>query len=298
MHSRFNSRCSSKNLIRGKHLRDILFKFILVNLSVNLYQLKPIINDTNLNNGRQQQQGRARSESAAIRLNNSINGFAPSPSIIEDGSYLILLPVSNGGGGGEDETPTRDIGDSADPHITPLEATTAAEPGQVIAANYETDLLDLRQRYDGAPTSNWLQLNGDELILIEPQTAIAELFRLQPAGVKTKRSLRSRPKITRRLLKKITPTKVIIGAHVGTWAYRKYQNWTSEVLANSSSRPLTELVTITPLGAKRTSKNATATITTPATSDSSPMDVSSLAANSNSTTADELSWRLISFGSI
>ena len=35
----------------------------------------------------------------------------------------------------------------------------------------------------------------------------------------TKRSLRSRPKISRRILKKLSPTRVIIGAPVGTWAY-------------------------------------------------------------------------------
>lgn len=42
---------------------------------------------------------------------------------------------------------------------------------------------------------------------------------------RSKRSLRSRPKISRRIFKKITPTKVIIGAQVGTWAYREYRQY-------------------------------------------------------------------------
>lgn len=42
---------------------------------------------------------------------------------------------------------------------------------------------------------------------------------------RTRRSLARRPKIGTQIWKKITPTKVIVGAHLGTWAYRKYTNW-------------------------------------------------------------------------
>lgn len=52
------------------------------------------------------------------------------------------------------------------------------------------------------------------------RSAIYELRR------RNKRSLRSRPRVApRRILKKITPTKVIIGAQVGTWAYREYTQY-------------------------------------------------------------------------
>lgn len=59
-----------------------------------------------------------------------------------------------------------------------------------------------------------------------------------------------RPKINRNIWKKVTPTRVFIGAHVGTWAYRKYVNWTSngnktnETSAATTMLPL-ELVNLT-----------------------------------------------------
>lgn len=44
-----------------------------------------------------------------------------------------------------------------------------------------------------------------------------------------KRSFRSRPKIGSKIMRKITPTKVLIGAYAGAWAYRKYTNMTGSV---------------------------------------------------------------------
>lgn len=44
----------------------------------------------------------------------------------------------------------------------------------------------------------------------------------------TKRALRSRPKIGfRKLARKITTTRVLVGAHLGSWAYRKFTNSSS-----------------------------------------------------------------------
>lgn len=55
-----------------------------------------------------------------------------------------------------------------------------------------------------------------------------------------KRSLRSRPKFTfRKILKKVTPTKVIVGAHAGTFAYKEYKRYMNstdqQVALNNSS---------------------------------------------------------------
>lgn len=57
-----------------------------------------------------------------------------------------------------------------------------------------------------------------------------------------KRGFRSRPKLRTKIfgkitpiLKKPTPTKVIIGAHLGTLAYRKYTNWTSASKTSNQS---------------------------------------------------------------
>lgn len=47
---------------------------------------------------------------------------------------------------------------------------------------------------------------------------------------RTKRSLRSRAKLGsggRKVMRKITPTRVLVGAHVGSWAYKQYSNWTT-----------------------------------------------------------------------
>lgn len=64
-----------------------------------------------------------------------------------------------------------------------------------------------------------------------------------------KRGLRSRPKISRKILKKITPTKVLVGGHIASYAYKQYQNWTGQAnatrvssvhlpTASSATRPL------------------------------------------------------------
>lgn len=50
---------------------------------------------------------------------------------------------------------------------------------------------------------------------------------------RTTRSFRSRPKLGRKITRKITPTRVLIGAHLGSWAYKEYSNWTSR--ANAST---------------------------------------------------------------
>lgn len=57
-----------------------------------------------------------------------------------------------------------------------------------------------------------------------------------------KRGFRSRPKLTTRIfnkvspiLKKVSPTKVLIGSHLGTLAYRKYTNYTNSLNNNSTN---------------------------------------------------------------
>lgn len=57
-----------------------------------------------------------------------------------------------------------------------------------------------------------------------------------------KRGFRSRPKLTTRIfnkvspiLKKVSPTKVLIGSHLGTLAYRKYTNYTNSLNNNNST---------------------------------------------------------------
>ena len=57
------------------------------------------------------------------------------------------------------------------------------------------------------------------------------------ALTRKRRGLRSRPKFGRKILRKITPTNVLISAHVGNWAYNQYRNWTNttSTAANSTS---------------------------------------------------------------
>ena len=63
-----------------------------------------------------------------------------------------------------------------------------------------------------------------------PQRPKADLSQRQ----RLRRALRSRPKLGRKMIRKITPTKVLIGAHVGSWAYKQYVNWTSTAPANGT----------------------------------------------------------------
>lgn len=76
-----------------------------------------------------------------------------------------------------------------------------------------------------------------------------------------RRALRSRPQISRKILKKITPTKVLIGAHLGSFAYRRYANGsnsTTENVANATMLTgLLESQTITNLTAGSQLQNAT-----------------------------------------
>lgn len=50
-----------------------------------------------------------------------------------------------------------------------------------------------------------------------------------------KRGLRSRPGLGRKILRKITPTKALIAAHVGSYAYRQYKNMTANSTTATSS---------------------------------------------------------------
>lgn len=86
-----------------------------------------------------------------------------------------------------------------------------------------------------------------------------------------KRGFRSRPKLRGKIfskvspiLKKATPTKVIIGAHLGTMAYRKYVNWTSSsngTLNGTREANLTSIATarvpLTPAVAAAAATNTT-----------------------------------------
>lgn len=55
------------------------------------------------------------------------------------------------------------------------------------------------------------------------------------AAPRSTRSLRSRPKFGRKILRKITPTRVLVGAHIGSYAYKQYQNWTGTTTTNNAT---------------------------------------------------------------
>jgi hypothetical protein len=58
-----------------------------------------------------------------------------------------------------------------------------------------------------------------------------------PAGNthRAKRGLRSRPKLSRKIFRKITPTKVLVGGHIASYAYKQYQNWTGQANATTNT---------------------------------------------------------------
>lgn len=101
---------------------------------------------------------------------------------------------------------------------------TSAEKQSAVILNSSTGEGHL---FGAARNFYWLPLaNRDGLT--SSKRADFELWR-------TKRSLRSRPKsFGRKIMRKITPTRVLVGAHLGSWAYKEYTNWTATAYANKT----------------------------------------------------------------
>lgn len=83
------------------------------------------------------------------------------------------------------------------------------------------------------------QIGSSELLPSVPEGSIGSQQRRRRWH--TKRALRSRPKIGfRKMARKITTTRVLVGAHLGSWAYRKFTNLTTSADATKTNDTSTD----------------------------------------------------------
>jgi len=71
---------------------------------------------------------------------------------------------------------------------------------------------------------NWSQLEGRAAG--ERATGNSSQCKGERLAAKTRRSLGSRPKLGGKLARKVSLSRVVLGAQVGSWAYRRLANWT------------------------------------------------------------------------
>lgn len=106
-----------------------------------------------------------------------------------------------------------------------------------LAAPRAVTILDTTKNKAVAAYGNYSNIRRDDG---------ATTLRRAPARLKRRAAaLGSRPKIGRKILKKITPTKVLVGAHLGSWAYRRFTNWNNSTAANETLAAATNVTLAT-----------------------------------------------------
>lgn len=123
---------------------------------------------------------------------------------------------------------------SSGQYLSELSATNEIVPRDLAQLDLRVNTMKREEIVKGLTLSSELREDNPDVQHEQIELGVGGPGTHSNSFKRIKRGFRSRPKLRGKIfskvspiLKKVTPTKVIIGAHLGTMAYRKYVNWTS-----------------------------------------------------------------------